>query len=67
MKKMKTLKRKTYFFIISFIITACITGGFFGVCVAYENTVKIAYGEYKKAVEIDGGKIRIFDFDFNLA
>ena len=61
---MKTLKNKTYLFIISFVITACVISGFFGVCAAYENTVKIAYGEYKKAVEIDGGKIRILDFDF---
>ena len=49
---------------ISFIITACILGGFLGVCAAYENTVKIAYGEYKKAVEISDQGFRILDFKF---
>lgn len=61
---MKRNKRSVYLFTISFVITACIIGGFLATCIAYENIVKTAYGEYKRAVEIDGGRLRIFDFEY---
>lgn len=62
---MKRIKTKTYLFIISFIFTTCIMFGFLGVCVCYENIIKAAYGQEKTAVSIDGGKIRILDFEFS--
>ncbi|MBR6902349.1 MAG: hypothetical protein IKN39_00485 [Clostridia bacterium] len=63
---MKRIKKSVYLFLISFVFTSCLVFGFFGACVVYENTVKVAYGEYKTAVSIHGGKIRIFDFEFNI-
>lgn len=63
---MKRIKKSIYFFLISFVFTSCIVFGFLSACIAYENTVKVAYGEYKTAVSIDGGKIRIFDFEFEI-
>lgn len=63
---MKKIKKSVYLFLISFVFTSCLVFGFFGACVVYENTVKVAYGEYKAAVSIDGGKIRIFDFEIKI-
>ena len=60
------LKTKAYLFIISFIFTSCIICGFAGVCICYENIVKTAYGQDKAAVSIDGGTIRILDYEFSL-
>ena len=60
------MRSKTYFFIVSFLVTTCLICGFLGVCIAYENTVKTAYGEYQKAVEISGEKIRVLDFEFEI-
>ena len=55
---------KTYFrtFYISLVIILCICLGWIGISTAYENTVQIAYGEYKDAVEINDDTIRILDF-----
>ncbi|MBR5922719.1 MAG: hypothetical protein IKZ59_02885 [Clostridia bacterium] len=61
---MKKLKTETYYFLISFILTSCIIYGFFGICAAYENMSQTAFGERKAAVSIDGGKLRILDFEF---
>ncbi len=57
-------KTKTYFrtFYISFVIIMCLTLGWIGVSAAYENTVQVAFGEYKKAIEISNESIRILDF-----
>ena len=63
---MKKQNKKLYFFSISFIITSCLVFGFLSVFAVWENTVKVAYGEYKTAVSIDGGKIRILDFEFDI-
>ena len=49
------MKKSIYLFSISFMVTACIL---------FENTVKTAYGEYKHAVDIEKGGIRIFDFEY---
>ncbi len=55
---------KTYFrtFYISFIIIMCLVFGWLGISLAYENTVQIAFGEYKNAVEISENGFRILDF-----
>ena len=55
---------KTYFrtFYIALVIILCICIGWIGVSTAYENTVQIAFGEYKKAIEINEETIRILDF-----
>jgi len=57
-------KTKIYFraFYISLVVLLCVCLGWIGVSTAYENTVRIAYGEYKKAVEINSDSIRILDF-----
>lgn len=64
------MKRQTKIFFrtfyISFIVLMCLTFGWLGVSTAYENTVQIAYGEYKKAIEITRDKIRILDFEITL-
>ena len=55
---------KTYFrtLYITLIVIMCLSFGWIGVSQAYENTVKTAYGEYKKAIEINDKTIRILDF-----
>lgn len=63
---MQRIKTKTYYFLISFIFTACIICGILGVCVSYENIIKVAYGQNKAAVSFDGGTVRILDFEFNV-
>lgn len=60
------MKRSLYLFLISFIITSCLSGGFLGACAAYENTVKIALGEEKRAVYISRQEIRFFDFEYSI-
>ncbi len=55
---------KTYFktLYITLVIMLCLCLGWIGISQAYENTVQIAYGEYKKAIEINENTIRILDF-----
>lgn len=55
---------KTYFrtFYISWIVIMCLVLGWLGVATAYENTVQIAFGEYRQAIEISDEQIRILDF-----
>ncbi len=55
---------KTYFrtLYITLVIMLCISLGWIGVSTAYENTIQVAYGEYKKAIEINQNTIRILDF-----
>ncbi len=54
-------------FLISSIIVFNIIFGFFGISKAYENIRLIGFGEYRKAIEIENGKLLVFDFeiDFN--
>ena len=40
----------------------CLVFGWLGIATAYENTVQVAYGEYKSAIEITDEQIRILDF-----
>ena len=44
----------------------CLSFGWLGISSAYENTVQVAFGEYKKAIEITREKIRILDFEIIL-
>ncbi len=55
---------KTYFrtLYITLVIMLCVSLGWIGISAAYENTVLIAYGEYKSALEISEDCIRILDF-----
>ncbi len=55
---------KTYFraLYISLVILLCLCLGWIGVSTAYENTVQVAYGEYRSAIEINKDTIRILDF-----
>ncbi len=56
---------KTYFksFYISMVIIACLCFGWVGISSAYENTVKIKFGEDRPAIELKDGKLRILDFE----
>lgn len=58
-KQTKTYLRSFY---ISLIVIMCLAFGWLGVSAAYENTVRIAFGEYRSAIEISDGNIRILDF-----
>ena len=40
----------------------CLSLGWIGISTAYENTVQIAFGEYRQAIEISDEQIRILDF-----
>jgi hypothetical protein len=37
-----------------------------GISKAYENIRLIGFGEYRKAIEIEDGKLLFFDFEINL-
>ena len=58
-------KKSLYYFTISFLISSCLMFGFLGVCAAYQNIVKTAYGDYKKAVDINENGLRILDFNID--
>ena len=58
-KQTKTYLRSFY---ISLIVIMCLAFGWLGVSAAYETTVRIAFGEYRSAIEISDGTIRILDF-----
>lgn len=55
---------QTYFrtFYISLVIILCFCLGWIGISTAYENTVQIAFGEYKDAIELTENGLRILDF-----
>ncbi len=55
---------KTYLrtFYIALVIMLCLSLGWIGISTAWENTIQVAYGEYKKAIEINDDTIRILDF-----
>ncbi len=44
----------------------CLSFGWIGISLAYENTVKIAFGKEQKAVEFKNGKLRILDFEIEI-
>lgn len=50
-------------FYLSSVIFLCCFFGCVGIARAYEKTMEIGFGEYKKAVSYDGESIRILDFE----
>ncbi|MBQ6847701.1 MAG: hypothetical protein IJO62_02150 [Clostridia bacterium] len=60
------MKRSTRFFFRSFylssVVAFCLIIGILGISKAYEGIRLIGFGEYRSAVEIDDGSIKIFDF-----
>lgn len=59
---------KTYLrtFYISWIVIMCLVFGWLGIAAAYENTVQVAFGEYRQAIEITDEQVRILDFVIGL-
>ncbi|MCQ2449337.1 MAG: hypothetical protein MJ132_04015 [Clostridia bacterium] len=49
---------------ITLIICCCLLGGIWGCIKAYENTVKLGFGEKRRAVEWRDDGFHIFDFRF---
>lgn len=47
---------------LSAVVTSCILWGFLGICEAYSGIREVGFGEYRNAIEIEDGKIKIFDF-----
>ena len=50
-------------FYISGVVAVCLILGIFGIMKAYEGIRLIGFGEYRSAIEIDEGGIKIFDFN----
>lgn len=50
-------------FYISGVVAFCLILGIFGIMKAYEGIRLIGFGEYRSAIEIDEGGIKIFDFN----
>lgn len=64
------MKREVRLFLRSFKISAvivfCALLGILGVAKAYKNIRLIGFGEYREAIEIKNGTIKIFDFEIEL-
>ena len=60
---MKTFLKTFY---ISAVTLLCFFIIIYGPAKVYENARLIGFGEYKKAVEFDGGTLRILDFEIEL-
>lgn len=58
-EKIKVFLRTTVVFTV---VMMCLIFGFMAFCRSYENIRRIAYGEYKNAVELTEDGIRILDF-----
>ena len=52
--------------ILSSVVTFCLIFGFYFTAKAYENIRLVAFGEYRKAIEIKKDKIMIFDYEIAL-
>ncbi|MGN0494199.1 MAG: hypothetical protein ACI4F7_11170 [Acutalibacteraceae bacterium] len=48
------------------MILFCLVFGIVGTARAYEKTRLVGFGEYRKAVELDGNILRILDFEIEL-
>ena len=59
------MNKKIFFrsFYLSFVLAFCLIFGFLGIAKAYESIRTVAYGEYRKAIEIDRESIKIFDYE----
>ena len=55
------LFKKSFF--ITLIVLSCLIIGIGGIAKAYENTVRIAFGEYEKAFGINSEGLKILDFE----
>ncbi len=62
MKKKVILFLRTVY--LTSVIIFCLVLGFYGICKAYEGIRLVGFGEYRKAIEIDGEEINIFDFKY---
>ena len=64
-----TEKTKIFFrsFYISAVIAFCLFIGIYGTSKVYENMRLIGFGEYKKAVQLDGSVLRILDFELDIS
>ncbi len=62
-KSTKTFFRTVY---ISSVVVFCLTAGFYGCAKAYEGIRRIAFGEYRSAIEYKEGKLEFFDFELPL-
>ena len=49
-------------FYLSGVVAFCLLLGIFGIMKAYEGIRLIGFGEYRSAIEIEDGGIKIFDF-----
>ena len=60
------MKRSTRLFLRSFYISSvvvfCLTLGVIGIIKAYEGIRFVGFGEYRSAIEIGDGDIKVFDF-----
>ena len=69
-KERKFMKRETKIFFrtvkLTSVVLICVLIGFFGITEAYENIRKIGFGEYRKAIEIENGTLKFFDFEIDL-
>lgn len=63
MKKARLFFKSFY---LSAVILFCIFFGIVGTARAYEKTRLVGFGEYRKAVELDGNILRILDFEIEL-
>ena len=51
---------------ISSVLISCLLFGFIGMAKAYENIRLVGFGEYRSAIEIEDGKLKIFDMEIVL-
>lgn len=63
MKKINTFLRSVY---ISSVVVFCLLFGIIATAKAYENIRLVAFGEYRQAIEIENGKLMIFDFEIDI-
>lgn len=63
MKNSDSFKLFKKSFFMTLVILICLIIGIGGIAKAYENTVRIAFGEYKKAFGINSEGLKILDFE----
>ncbi len=64
------MKRNTKIYLRSFylslVIIFCLLLGWIGISTAYKNTLRLGWGQEKKAIEITDDYIRILDFTIEI-
>jgi len=48
------------------VILSCLIFAISGITKAYESIRLIGFGEYRSAIEYENGKIKFFDFEFEI-